>query len=170
MTIEGSAHVGRKDLVQFFLDQGLPQSLPTSLIAGDLARAKKLLAEDPLAIDERGPHDLPLTFYPSFAGGSLEAAALLVEKGVDVHAERMGATALHVAARMGHAELAELWLAAGADPAAKTRDEAASTPLDLARKQGHARVVELLEARPARLNQPAGASLTGLRRAGGVPP
>jgi ankyrin repeat protein len=145
MSIEAAAHVGRKDLVAFFLERGLPQSLPTSLTAGDLERAKKLLAEDPKCIDERGPHDLPLTLYPSFVGGDLAAAALLVEKGVDVHAEKLGVTALHVAARMGQVELAELWLKAGADPRAKTRDEGASTPLDFARKQGHAAVVTLLE-------------------------
>ncbi len=147
MTVEAAAHVGRADLVQFFLERGLPQSLPTSLVAGDLKRAAKLLDADPAAIDERGPHDLPLTFYPSFAGGSLDAAALLVERGIDIAAERMGVTALHVAARLGHAELAELWLEAGADPAARTRDEAAATPLDLARQQGHQRIVALLEAR-----------------------
>ena len=145
MAIEGSAHVGRKDLVQFFLDRGLPLSLPTAIIAGELARAKKLLAEDRLRINERGPHDFPLSFYPSFAGGSLEAAELLIENGVDLEAERLGTTALHLAARLGQAELVQRWLAAGADPTAKTRDESAATPLDLARKQGHTEVVAMLE-------------------------
>lgn len=145
MTVEAAAHVGRKDLVAFFLERGLPQSLPTSLTAGDLARAKKLLAEDPRCIDERGPHDIPLTLYPSFVGGNLDSAALLIEKGIDVAAEKLGVTALHVAARMGQTELVELWLKAGADPQAKTRDEAAATPLDFARQQGHAAIALLLE-------------------------
>lgn len=145
MTIEASAHVGRRDLVRYFLDLGLPQSLPTSLTAGDLERARRLLAADPRCIDERGPHDLPLTFYPSFTGGDLEAAALLAASGVDLDAEKMGFTALHVAARMGQTELAELWLAHGADPGARTRDESAATPLDLARQQGHAALAALLE-------------------------
>lgn len=148
MTIEASAHVGRADLVRFFLELGLPQSLLTSLTAGDLARARQLLAEDPRCIDERGPHDLPITFYPSFTGGNLDAAALLIDQGVDVGADKMGHTALHVAARMGQTELAELWLAAGADPGARTRDAAAATPVELARQQGHEQLAALLERKP----------------------
>lgn len=147
LTVEASAHVGRRDLVRYFLDLGLPQSLLTALAAGDLGAARRILAADPRAIDERGPHDLPITFYPSFAGGDLEAAALLAAHGVDLGAEKMGVTALHVAANMGQAELAELWLAHGADPGARTRDERAATPLDFARQQGHARLAELLASR-----------------------
>lgn len=145
MAVEAGAHVGRQDIVRFFIDHGVPQSLATSITAGDLKHARHLLKEDPRCIDERGAHDLPLTFFPSFVGGNVEAAQLLIENGVDVGAERFGTTALHVAARMGHAELVEIWLKHGADKNAKTRDEAAATPLDFARKAGHSRVVELLE-------------------------
>ena len=145
MAVEAGAHVGREDIVRFFLDQGVPQSLATSITAGDLKHARRLLAEDPRCINERGAHDLPLTFFPSFANGNVEAAQLLIENGVDLTSERFGTTALHVAARMDQAELVELYLAHGADKNAKTRDEAAATPLDFARKAGHSRIVELLE-------------------------
>ncbi len=145
MAVEGSAHVGHQALVHFLLERGVPQSLPTSIIAGDLTRAGKLLEEDPLRIHERGPHDFPLSYYPSFAGGSLEAAQLLLDKGLDVEAERSGATALHLAARQGHRELAELWLQHGADPGAKTRGEKAMTALEVARERGQESVASLLE-------------------------
>lgn len=51
-------------------------------------------------------------------------------------------SALHEAARAGHAEVVQILLAAGADPA--LRNGNGQTPLELAMAGGHAKVVELL--------------------------
>ncbi|HEX9732189.1 MAG TPA: ankyrin repeat domain-containing protein [Thermoanaerobaculia bacterium] len=77
MTVEASAHMGRRDVVRFLLDQGVPLALPTAITLGELGRARELLAEDPRRIHEHGAHDFYLGWYPSIGGGSVEAAELL---------------------------------------------------------------------------------------------
>lgn len=145
LSIEACAHTGQRDIVRFYLDHGLPLSLPTCLTLGEVSKARRFLEEDRRNIFERGPHDFPLTWYPSIAGGNVEAAALLVEFGIDLEIERRGLTGLHQAAAAGQADLVAFWLEKGANARAQARDEAGTTPLDLAQKGGHAQVLELLK-------------------------
>jgi len=75
------------------------------------------------------------------AGAAEEVAALLQQ--ADVHrCNEAGCTALHFAAREGHADVASALLAAGAMPDA--RNVAGSTALHWAADEGHADVVQRL--------------------------
>lgn len=144
MTIEASAHMGATEMVRFFLDRGAPLSLPTCLTMGMLDRAKALLREAPERIRERGPHDFPLLWYPSIAGGSVEAAALLFEFGVDPKQEgALGVTALHRAASQDQADLVAFLVSKGCDKSAKTR-RGGKTPLDVALANDARRAAEIL--------------------------
>lgn len=68
---------------------------------------------------------------------------LLLGAGADIDARtKRGRTALHVAARQGHARVVGLLIARGADVNAK--DKAGKTPLEMAIEAGHANVAELL--------------------------
>jgi uncharacterized protein len=63
-----------------------------------------------------------------------------------------GLTALHLACFYGQEEAAERLLAAGADPSAQARNEAAFTPLQDAASAGHNNIVLLLLAHGADIN------------------
>ncbi len=76
-------------------------------------------------------------------GNAAEVRAL-IERGADVNAAQGdGMTALHWAGHRGNAEIAELLLAAAADPDPRTRN-GHYTPLHLAARAGHAAVVDVL--------------------------
>jgi ankyrin repeat protein len=148
--VEGCAHTGRHEIVDFLLGHGAPYSLPTAVMRGDLAWTRRLLSEDALRIHERGPHDFALLWYPVIGGGRLELAELLLDAGAEVERQHfLGTTALHFAALGGQAEMVELLLDRGADPHRVGRkfDPAGQTPLDLAQSRGHEAVAGLLRAR-----------------------
>lgn len=83
---------------------------------------------------------------------------LLVDAGVDINwQDEMGETALHVAARFGHAECARLMLDGTVNQKANvelTEKAFAWTPLHIASVDGHLQVVELLVAAGAEINKP----------------
>ncbi|MBV8199542.1 MAG: ankyrin repeat domain-containing protein, partial [Acidobacteria bacterium] len=152
LAVEAGAHTGFKDGVRLQLDHGAPCALPTAAMMGMAALVRAQLREDPLRIHECGAHNMPLTWFPAIGGGGgeqLEIARLLLDGGAQVDAHKRGQTALHWAARGGQVEMAELLLARGAAVDARawlsTGERETATPLALARKGGHAAMIELLE-------------------------
>ena len=82
--------------------------------------------------------------------GKKEVAEMLLARGADVNAAttREGQTPLHVAALYGNEDVARVLLKAGADVGRKDKD--GHTPLDLAKSEGHAKIVEILTKQPRR--------------------
>jgi|GEM_PF-1157688 len=152
LAVEAGAHTGFKDGVRLQLDQGAPCAMPTAAMMGMVAHVRAQLREDPLRIHECGAHNMPLIWFPAIGGGGaeqLEIARLLLDAGAEVDAHKRGQTALHWAARGGQMEMAELLLARGAAVDARawltTGERETTTPLALARKSGHAAMIELLQ-------------------------
>jgi ankyrin repeat protein len=118
MAIEACGHTGRRDIVRMHLDRGAPLSLPTAISLGDLDHARWLLERDPDLVRERGPHDIPLMWYPAIGGDSVEALELLLRYGADIAQESAGQTVLHQAASLNRPALTTRLLELGADPEA----------------------------------------------------
>ena len=106
----------------------------------------------PIIHDLAAPEDAPYTYSQTplmiaAREGSVETAALLVERGADIHARDSNrATALHVAASpwwRENVELLEILLAAGAKR--DVRDKRGRIPLDLARQAGFNQSVRALQ-------------------------
>lgn len=152
LAIEACGHTGRRDIIRLHLDHGAPLSLPTAISLGDLDHARFLLDEDPLRVHERGPHDFALMWYASIGGGSVEAAELLLERGVPVDQESTGDTALHWAARSGQLDLIAFLAARGArlDAVGHKWDRAGVTPLQVALAAGRTEAARLLRDLGAR--------------------
>lgn len=151
--VEAGAHMGRGDMVDFLLDRGAPYSLPTAVMRNDLKRARALLEEDALRVNERGPHDFALLWYPVIGHELLEMAELLIDHGAQVERQHwLGTTALHYAAIGGQTEMAALLIEHGADVERVGRkfDPAGVTPLQIAEARGHERLADLLRERGAR--------------------
>lgn len=113
-----------------------------AVIAGDLALVKSLL-------QGQHPDDLlPVEGQPLLALAVLNqhasVARFLIEAGADVNWANPedGATALHLAAALGEADIICSLVSAGARTEAATRD--GETPIRLAAKLGHERAAEVL--------------------------
>jgi ankyrin repeat protein len=114
--VEACAHIGRKPIVEFLLENGAPYSLPTAVMLNDMATVTRLLDEDPNRIQERGAHDFGLMWYPSIGRCPLDMTQLLLDRGAQVEQQHfLGTTALHWACLRGPIELVELLVENGAD-------------------------------------------------------
>jgi ankyrin repeat protein len=90
--------------------------------------------------------NMPL--HAAAAGGRIEACRLLLERGADVNARQHGGySVLHSPCFVNNREMAELFLAHGADPSAAADD--GKTPADVASQQGNIELAALLRARAA---------------------
>ncbi len=119
-----------------------------AVIAGDLTRVEQVLLVRPHLITLRtSRHDWTL-LHMAASGGNPKMVELLIEKGASVNSvNRDGKTALHYAAGKGHAGIVKILLRHLADATALYNGRSA---LDLARKNGHREVEDLLrEQRPA---------------------
>lgn len=134
LAVEAATHMGREDTAGFLLDKGSPYSTATAAMFGDNQRVKASLSEDPGRIAERGPHDFPLILYPAFGREHLDTAELLLNYGANVNANAYGQTALHVCAKKGYVDLAEMLIKRGAVKDMQSGFDDSKTPLQLAQE------------------------------------
>lgn len=125
---------------------------PLHLVAffsGDAECARLLLdaGADP---DTRARNAMEVTpLNSAAASGQRALAALLLDRGADVHASQHGGySTLHSAAANGDVELAELLLERGADPRRAAED--GRTPADMADERRHPQLAERLRRESAR--------------------
>src|SRR5258708_11105663 len=146
--IEAAAHIGLVPMAKYLADLGAPVSTCTATLLGAHDLVKRLLAEDPACLRERGAHDLPLLAYTAYGDQRVDSAALFLKAGADVNVQAFGQTTLHIAAGKGHVELAQLLLERGADVNATARMRGALlTPLALAAQAKQSKMADFLKER-----------------------
>jgi ankyrin repeat protein len=129
--------------------------------AGDLAKVKALLKENPQLVFNKGDFDMTPLHWAVLKGNKDVAELLLVNKA-DVNAKDNGGdTPLYYAAKHGYKEVIEFLLSNGSDVNATNKD--GWTPLHIAASNGRKEIAELLLANKAEINAKNNKGLTPLR-------
>lgn len=114
--VEACAHIGRKKIVEYLVENGAPYSLPTAVMLNDFSTVKKLLYEDPNRIHERGAHDFGLLWYPIIGECDTDMTQLLIDRGAKVEEQHfLGTTALHWACVRDQPKQVEILVENGAN-------------------------------------------------------
>jgi cytohesin len=148
-----AASNGRKELAEFLQQQGGKDPLAEfqeAVTAGNLARVKELLSEDPSLVSSRDrAGQTPL--HQAAMWGKKDLAALLLESQAPVNAVNgSGETPLHMAVARSRKEIVELLLASQAE--VNARDANGNTPLFPAAREDNKDIAQLLLARGADVN------------------
>lgn len=141
-----SQYRGRRALVDVLLASGMRLEINEAAAVGDTDRVRKILDAWPeevnyFARDGYTPLELACFF------GYADCAALLLERGADVHAVARNATRvrpIHAAVAGNHAAIVAMLIAHGADVNARQQDD--FTPLMAARQNGNAEIEGMLVA------------------------
>lgn len=139
--IQAAAHVGRRDIVEFLLEQGAPLDICTAAMLGRADVVDALLAEDPGLREATGAHNIPLMYFPAIAG-EIAIAERLLAAGADINAGDGVNTALHGAAIFGQTAMVRWLLDHDANPYAL--DMNGKMPIDLAEQNAHEAAAALL--------------------------
>lgn len=140
---------GRTEILELFLQTGFtPDPNDASYLIGAVAfrqpRMITYLLDKGMNIDAVAKNDYtPIQLAVLFKIPNI--TALLISRGADLHRTHAqnGWTLMHTAAYRGNQTIVELLLRHNLDP--RTPDTQGVTPLDLARKYGHQKIIQLLE-------------------------
>ena len=68
----GASHMGRRDIVEFLLDEGARIDIFCAAMMGRLDAVKSFLTLQPKLIDAKGPHGFTLHFHAQVGGTKAE--------------------------------------------------------------------------------------------------
>ncbi|MCA9987153.1 MAG: ankyrin repeat domain-containing protein [Anaerolineales bacterium] len=108
--LAAAAHVGRRDIAIFLLEQGAPMEITTAAMLGDVELVRSYLATDPDLAQTSGAHNIPLLFHAALSN-NLELLEVLYQAG-----SRSLGSALHLAIGRGQLQLIRWLLDHGATP------------------------------------------------------
>ncbi|MFT3782575.1 MAG: ankyrin repeat domain-containing protein [Nibricoccus sp.] len=138
--LNGAAHVGRRDIVEYLLSQGARIDTFCAAMLGYAETVVSLLKISPQAATVKGPHNLTLLYHVAISGEVAIAEAIkphLPADAVDFN------QALSAAARDGRAEMTE-WLLTHGATNPNSPDGFRKTPLKIAVEKGFKDVAEIL--------------------------
>jgi ankyrin repeat protein len=140
MGLNGAAHVGRRDIVDYLLSQGARIDTFCAAMLGYSDTVIALLKVSPQAATVHGPHNLTLLYHAAIGGEVSIAEAikpLLAPNAPDFN------QALSAAARDGRAPMTE-WLLTNGATNVNALDAFRRTPLKLALEKGYPDVADIL--------------------------
>lgn len=75
----GATHMGRRDIVEFLLENGARIDIFCAAMMGQLEAVKSFLTLQPKLIDARGPHGFSLHFHGQLAGKEADKMVALLQ-------------------------------------------------------------------------------------------
>lgn len=79
--IEGAAHLGNKEIIQFFIAKGARPNLFALTVLGETNLVKSVIEMYPELLFAKGPHGLTLLHHAQ-VGGSTELESYFIQKGL----------------------------------------------------------------------------------------
>lgn len=140
--VEAAAQTGRKDIVQYLVENGAPVEICTAAMMGMHDQVQAILRADPAQQYARGAHGIPLLYFPVIMGNK-DLADFLLPLGVDVNGGDGITTPLQGAILFNQPEMVEWLLMHGANIDLKNYD--GKTALQLAQDAGNTRIIEILQ-------------------------
>lgn len=136
--IGAAAHVGNREIAEFFLAQGVPSTICVAGMLGREAEVAQFLAEDSSLANARGAHGIPLLFHVAMSGNTAVAQMLMDQGG----GEGLN-FAVQGAVNYGHLEMLQWLLDQGATEINRPNFQG-KTPLTIAMEKGYSDVADLL--------------------------
>ena len=136
--IGAAAHVGNRDIAEFFLSQGAPPNICVLAMLGRTDKVSDMLAQNPALANARGAHGITVMFHAAMSG-KVEIAELLKNAGCNEGYSH----ALHGAIAYSHEPMVA-WLLANGVKDVNFRDYENKTPLERATERNQTAIIELL--------------------------
>jgi len=139
--MEAAAQMGRRDMVAYFLNRGVPLDICTAAMLGRVPDVAAALQADGTLAQATGAHNIPLMYYPMLHG-EVQVAQVLLDHGVDVNAGDGSVPPLHGAVLFNRPDMVRWLLDNGAYPGLK--DYNSKTALEVAEEKGLEEIAAML--------------------------
>lgn len=137
-----AAHVGDQEIAGYLISRGAEMDICAAAMLGDIETLGEFLDENPEMARSSGAHGIPVLFHAA-AGGSVEAAEILLEHGADmVTITGPESAAVNIAAARGHFAMAR-WLVDRGAPTDVT-DFQGKTPIERAEEAGFEEIAGMI--------------------------
>jgi len=137
--IGAAAHVGNRDIAEFFLAQGVPPNICVMAMLGRTDTVREMLAQNPALANARGAHGITVMFHTAMSG-VIEIAEMLKEAGC----KEGYSYSLHGAIAFGHEKMGA-WLLANGATNINAPDYENKTPLERATEHNQTAIIKLLK-------------------------
>jgi uncharacterized protein len=142
--IGAAAHVGNREIAEFFLAQGIPNNICVAAMLGKVGDVQRFLKLDPALANARGAHGILVMFHTAMSGNTAIAQALHDQGCREGYSQ-----ALHGAVKFGHRDMVN-WLLDNGASDVNVLDFQNQTPLKQALNMNLAEIVELLRQHGAK--------------------
>jgi ankyrin repeat protein len=137
--IGAAAHVGNRDIAEFFLAQGVSPTICVMAMLGRVGDVQEMLAHDPALANARGAHGITVMYHAAMSGVT-EIPDMLKNAGC----KEGYSYALHGAIVFAHEGMVR-WLLENGATDINVRDYENKTPLERATERNQTPIIELLK-------------------------
>jgi ankyrin repeat protein len=135
-----ASHVGNRPIAEFYLSQGVPNTICAAAMLGDAAAVKAFLDSDPAQANARGAHGITVMFHAALSGDTT-ITQLLKDRGC----KEGFSHALHAAILSRQPKMVE-WLLAGGVQDVNMANWEGKSPLTVALETEQPDIAEMLKA------------------------
>jgi len=136
--LQAASHIGNRAIAEFYLSRGVPTSIHTAAMLGNLDEVNAFLQQNPALANAPGVHGISLMFHAALSG-SIPLVEALKAAGTTTGYSH----ALHAAINNHHTEMVR-WLLANGAMDVNTPDYQGKMPLDRAFEENLSEVETLL--------------------------